>query len=85
MRVFVYIFVYAHIWFDDSEVGWWLRLLRWSGGGKRVGVGSANPLTMEGGWFVKVGVGSANILSMGREGFAVDLGVRGVVEFAYEI
>ena len=30
-------------------------------------------------------VGSANGLSMGREAFAVDLGVWGVVEFAYEI
>jgi len=54
-------------------------------GAKEWGVGSANPLTMEGGWFVKVGVGSANGLSMGREGFAVDLEVWGVVEFAYEI
>ena len=79
--MFVYMFVYAHIWFDDSEVGWWLRL--W--GAKEWGVGSANPLTMEGGWFVKVGVGSANGLSMGRVEFAVDLGVWGVVEFAYEI
>jgi len=40
---------------------------------------------MEGGWFVKVGVGSANGLSMGREAFAVDVGVWGVVEFVYEI
>jgi len=31
------------------------------------------------------GVGSANGLSMGRVEFAVDLGVWGVVEFAYEI
>jgi hypothetical protein len=33
----------------------------------------------------KWGVGSANGLSMGREAFAVDLEVWGVVEFAYEI
>jgi hypothetical protein len=39
-----------------------------------------------GGWFVKEwGVGSANGLSMGRDAFAVDLEVWGVVEFAYEI
>ena len=31
------------------------------------------------------GVGSANGLSMGRDAFAVDLEVWGVVEFAYEI
>ncbi len=37
MRVFAYMFVYAHIWFDDSEVGWWLRLWRWSGGQKSGG------------------------------------------------
>ncbi len=85
MRVFAYMFVYAHIWFDDSEVGWLLRLWRWSRWAKEWGVGSANPLTMEGGWFVKVGVGSANGLSMGREAFAVDVGVWGMVEFVYEI
>jgi len=42
-----------------------LMIVKWGGGcgcgggvvGKRVGVGSANPLTMEGGWFVKVGGG----------------------------
>ncbi len=31
------------------------------------------------------GVGSAIPLTMGRDAFAVDLGVWGVVEFAYEI
>jgi hypothetical protein len=29
----VYMFVYAHIWFDDSEVGWWLRLWGRKSGG----------------------------------------------------
>ena len=43
------------------------------------GVGSAIALCVE------RGVGSANGLSMGREAFAVDLEVWGVVEFAYEI
>ena len=47
--MFVYMFVYAHIWFDDSEVGWWLRLWRCSRWAKEWGVGSAISLTMEGG------------------------------------
>jgi hypothetical protein len=66
--------------------GWFNGVVTIVDDGRKSGGWAALILSMwrEGGC-EKWGVGSANGLSMGREAFAVDLEVWGVVEFAYEI